>query len=92
MAVVNEVALASVPVPLAEVHVILAWLAALEPAVMLTAPVLEQVTTAVPAFAVGSVLIVNILLDAALEAQGELGVAVNVSVTLPAVISAALGS
>jgi uncharacterized membrane protein len=34
----------------------------------------------------------SVLLDVAFAAQGEFGVAVNVSVTLPAVISAGLGS
>ena len=91
VAVVNEVALASVPVPLVTLHVILAWLVALEPAVIFTTPVVEQVLMTVPAIAVGKVFIVRVLVDVALVAQGELGVAVNVSVTLPALISAALG-
>ncbi len=47
-------ALAKVPVPL-EVQVIPALLLALEPAVIFTAPVLEQVDTAVPAEAVAAV-------------------------------------
>ena len=77
------------PVPL-EVHVVPALLLALEPAVMFTAPVFEQVLTAVPAVAVGAVVIVNVLVEVAF-AQVPFPVAVNVSVTLPAVMSAALG-
>jgi hypothetical protein len=92
VAVVNEVEFANVPVPFDVVQVILAWLVALEPAVIFTAPEAEQVNTSVPAFAVGNVFIVSVLLDVALVAQGEFGVAVNVSVTLPAAISAGLGS
>ncbi len=90
MAVVNEVALANVPVPFEVDQVIPALLLALEPAVMFTAPVLEQVLTAVPADAVGAVVMVKVLVEVAL-AQVPLPVAVKVMVTLPAVISAALG-
>jgi hypothetical protein len=57
---------------------------------MFTAPAEEQVETAVPATAVGAVLIVIFFVEVAL-AQGEFPVAVNVRVLLPAVISAALG-
>ena len=89
MAVVNDVAFAKVPVPL-EVQVVPALLLALEPAVMFTVPVLEQVLTAVPAEAVGAVVIVKVFVEVAL-AQVPLPVAVKVSVTLPAVMSAALG-
>ncbi len=89
MAVVNEVAFAKVPVPL-EAQVTPALLLALEPAVMFTAPLFEQVPTAVPAEAVGAVVIVNVLVDVALV-QVPFAVAVKVRVTLPAVISAALG-
>lgn len=64
---------------------------ALDPAVIFTAPELEHVDTAVPATAVGSVFIVNVLFDVAFAAQGEFGVAVSVMVTLPALISAGLG-
>lgn len=64
---------------------------ALAPAVIFTAPELEQVVMAVPATAVGAGLIVNVLVDVALAAQGELGDAVNVRITLPAAISATLG-
>ena len=90
MAVVNEVALANVPVPFEVDQVIPALLLALEPAVMFTAPVLEQVLTAVPADAVGAVVMVKVLVEVAF-AQVPLPVAVKVMVTLPAVISAALG-
>ncbi len=82
----------NVPVPLVTLQVILAWLVALDPAVIFTAPEFEQVVTAVPATAVGRVLIVSVLVDVALPTQGALGVAVKVNVTLPADISAALGS
>ena len=88
---VNDVELAKVPFPFEVVHVILAWSVALEPAVILTAPELEQVEMAVPATAVGSVLMVKVLFETAFDAHGEFGVAVNVMVTLPAVISAGLG-
>ncbi len=87
----REFAFAKVPVPFEVDHVILAWFVALDPAVILTAPEVEQVLTAVPDTAVGAWLIVNVLFDVAFEAHGEFGVAVNVSVTLPAIISAALG-
>ena len=63
---------------------------ALDPAVIFTAPLLEQVLIAVPATAVGAALIVSVFVDVAL-AQPALPVAVNVIVTLPAAISAALG-
>ncbi len=89
MAVVKDVAFANVPVPL-EVQVTPALLLALEPVVMFTAPLFEQVETAVPAEAVGAVVIVNVLVEVAF-AQVPFPVAVNVSVTLPAVMSAALG-
>ena len=82
-------ALVNVPVPF-DVHTTLAWLAALDPAVMFTAPELEQVETAVPATAVGACVIVKIFVDVAF-AHGAFPVAVKVSVTLPAVMSAALG-
>ena len=82
-------AFANVPVPL-DVQAVPALLVAVEPAVMLTAPVLEQVDTAVPATAVGAVLIVNVFEEVAL-AHVPTPVAVNVMVLLPAVISAALG-
>ncbi len=86
---VKDVAFANVPVPL-EVQVVPALLLALEPAVMFTAPVFEHVPTAVPATAVGAEVIVKVLVEVAL-AQVPLPVAVKVIVTLPAVISAALG-
>ncbi len=57
---------------------------------MLTAPELEQVEMAVPAEAVGAAVMVNVFVDVAFE-QLVLPVAVNVKVTLPAEISAALG-
>ena len=86
---VNEVALAKVPLPL-EVQLTLALFVADEPAVMFTAPELEQVFIAVPATAVAGWLMVIVLVDVALE-QPPLPVAVNVKVLDPAVISAALG-
>ena len=82
-------ALAKVPVPL-DVQVIPALLVALDPAVILTAPVLEQVLTAVPATAVGAAVMVSVLVEVALP-QVPFPVAVNVKVTLPAEISAGLG-
>jgi hypothetical protein len=83
--------LAKVPVPLVVVQVIPALLLALDPAVIFTAPVEEQVVTAVPATAEGAWLIVNVLFEVAFPEHGELGVDVKMSVTLPAVISAGLG-
>jgi len=58
--------------------------------VIFTAPAVEQVDTAVPALAVGGVVMVIVLVDTA-DVQVPFPVAVNVSVLLPAVISAALG-
>ena len=89
MAVVNDVAFTKVPVP-DDVQVIPLLLVALDPAVIFTAPVLEQVVTAVPAMAVGAAVIVSVLVDTAF-AQVPFPVAVNVIVTVPAAISAALG-
>ena len=57
---VNDVASANVPVPL-DVQVVPALLVALDPAVTLTAPELEQVATAVPATAVGAAVIAILL-------------------------------
>jgi len=65
-------------------------LVALDPAVIFTAPELEQVTTAVPAIAVGAAVIVIALFEVA-AAQVPFPLAVKVNVTLPAAISAALG-
>ena len=81
-------AFVNVPVPL-DVQVTPALLVALEPAVIFTAPELEQVATAVPATAVGAAVMVNVLVDVA-AAQVPFPVAVRVNVTLPAAISAAL--
>ena len=64
MAVVNEVALANVPVP-ADVQVMPLLLVALDPAVIFTAPLLEQALTAVPATAVGAAAIVIVFVDTA---------------------------
>jgi hypothetical protein len=63
---------------------------ALEPVVIFTAPVFEQVTIAVPATAVGAAVIVRDFVSIA-SAQPALPVDVKVIVTLPAAISAALG-
>ena len=63
---------------------------ALEPAVIFTAPELEHVEIAVPAAAAGACFIVKVFVDVAF-AHGAFPVAVKVSVTLPAVMSAALG-
>ena len=81
--------MAKVPVPL-EVQVVPALLLALEPAVMFTAPVLEHVPIAEPETAVGAGVMVSVLPEVALV-QVPLAVAVKVMVTLPAVMSAALG-
>ena len=64
MAVVNDVALANVPVP-ADVQMIPLVFVALDPAVIFTAPLLEQVLTAVPATAVGAAVIVSVFVDTA---------------------------
>jgi len=89
VAVVSEFALANVPVPL-DVQVTPALLVALEPAVIFTAPELEQVDIAVPATAVGAVVIVIVLVEVTAE-QVPFPLAVNTNVRLPAVMSAALG-
>ena len=81
--------MAKVPVPF-DVQTIPELFVALDPAVILTAPELEHVDTAVPATAVGAEIIVSVLFEVAFP-QGELPVAVKVSVTFPAEISAALG-
>ena len=81
--------MAKVPVPL-EVQAVPALLLALEPAVMFTAPVLEQVAIAEPETAVGAGVMASVLPEVALV-QVPLAVAVKVMVTLPAVMSAALG-
>ena len=82
--------MAKLPVPFEVVQVMPALLLALEPAVMFTAPVLEQVAIAEPETAVGAGVMVNVLPEVALV-QEPLAVAVKVMVTLPAVMSAALG-
>ena len=89
MAVVNEVALVKVPDPF-DVHVVPVLLVALDPAVIFTAPELEQVATAVPATAVGAAVMVSVLVDTA-SAQVPFPFAVKVKVTLPAALSVALG-
>ena len=61
--VVKEVAFAKVPVPF-DVQVTPTLLLALEPAVILTAPLLEQVAMAVPATAVAAAFTVIVTLDA----------------------------
>ncbi len=92
MAVVNEFSLPNAPVPSGVDHVTLLWFVALDPAVIFTAPKLEQVATAMPASAVGGGDIVSVLVDVATAAeQAPLPLAVNTSVMLPAAISAALG-
>jgi len=87
--VVNELGLVKVPDPL-EVQVTLVWFVALEPAVMLRAPTLEQEVRFDPATAVIGRLIVIVLVAVTLP-QGAFPKAVNVKVLLPAAISAALG-
>ena len=79
-----------VPVPL-DVQVIPLLFVALDPAVIFTAGELEQVTTAVPATAVGASVIVSVLVEIA-SAHVPFPAAVKVNVTLPAVMSAALGA
>ncbi len=59
MAVVKEFAFANEPVPL-DVQAIPALLLALEPVVIITAPVLEQVLMAVPATAVATAFTVTV--------------------------------
>lgn len=85
---VIELALLKEPVPL-DVHATLIWLVALDPAVMFIAPVVLQVANAAPATAVGKERIVKIL-ESITSAQPAL-YAVNVKLTLPAVMSVALG-
>jgi hypothetical protein len=87
--VVNELALAKVPVPL-EVQVILVWLVALEPVVILIAPIEEQTLKSAPATAVIGLLMVNVFVEVEFG-QGAFPFVVNVKMTLPTVISSALG-
>jgi len=82
-------AFAKVPVPL-ELQVIPDVLAALEPVVIFTAPVFEQVLIAVETAVAGPGLIVKVVVELTDE-QPALPVAVRVRMTLPAVISPALG-
>ena len=86
---VNDVGFVKLPVP-DDAQLMPLLLIALDPAVIFTAPVFEQVVTAVPATAVGAGVIVSVLVDTAF-AQVPFPVAVNVIVTVPAAISAALG-
>ena len=71
------------------VQVIPELLVALEPVVIFTAPVFEHVLISVET-AVGAELIVKILVDVA-DAQVPFPDAINIKVTLPAVVSAPLG-
>jgi hypothetical protein len=86
---VSEIALVKVPVPL-EVQSTPAVLVALAPAVMFTAPLVAQVVIDVPATAEAGFVSVNVLVSTTFE-QPALAVAVKVRVTVPAVMSAALG-
>ena len=63
---------------------------ALEPVVILIAPEVEHVPKFGPATEVGDVKIVRVFVEVALLPQNEL-LAVNVNVTTPAALSAALG-
>ena len=69
---VKELASVKFPVPF-DVQVMPEVFVALDPAVILTAPVVEQVVTDVPAFAIGSGVIVRVLSDVTSAAQGEFG-------------------
>lgn len=80
---------AKVPVPLDD-QAVEVKLVALEPAVILMATAVLHALTGVPATAVAGVEIVSIFVDNALTQEGLL--AVKVSVTNPAVLSAALGT
>lgn len=82
-------ALAKVPVPL-EVQATAVWLVAVAPAVIFIEAVVAQMVTAVPALAVITLLMLRFFVAVAF-AQGVLPNAVKVRVTLPAVMSAALG-
>lgn len=82
---VRELALAKVPVPL-EVHKVEVAPVALDPAVILTAPEVLQVVTAVPATAVGAAMKVSVFVATAFGQLPD-AVAVKVRVTLPARIS-----
>ena len=64
------------------VHVTTLKFVAEEPAVIFTAPVLEQVVTTVPDTEVGAAVIVRFFVDPIL-AQGPLPVAVSVTVIVP---------
>ena len=85
---VKVVAPVNVPVPLLVQFTLVAF-GALAP-VILTAPALEQVVWFPPASGVGAAVIVKVFVEVTVE-QGALPVTVKVSVTIPAVISPALG-
>lgn len=89
VAVVKEVAFANVPVPF-EVQAMPVLFVALEPAVILTAPVLEHVAIAVPATAVDAGVMMKLLVEVA-TAHVPFPVDVKVNVVLPTAISAPLG-
>jgi hypothetical protein len=75
----KEFAFANVPVPL-DVQVILDWLVALEPAVILNAPNPTQVVSLGPATAVGVLLeIVNVFVEVAAGQLVWFAVKVNVT-------------
>lgn len=82
-------ALTKVPVPL-DVQATAVWLVALAPAVILREAVVAHMVKAVPATAVITLLMLRVFVAVAFP-QGVFPYAVKVSVTLPAVISAALG-
>ena len=78
-----------VPVPL-DVQAVPALFVALAPDTILTCPEPEQTEKFEPATAVGAGVIVNVFVEVALV-HPVFAVAVNVSITLPALISPALG-
>jgi hypothetical protein len=83
-------ALVKVPDPF-EDQVITDVFEALDPAVIFTSPVVEQIDIAAPASAVGAGVIVTVLFDVATAAHGVFGLAVRVRSTFPAAISPTLG-
>jgi hypothetical protein len=85
------VALVRVPADPFDDQIIPVLFVTLAPVVISTALAVEQMEIAVPASAVGAGVIVTVLLEVASTAHGEFAKAVKVRVTLPAVISPALG-
>ena len=83
-------AFVKVPVP-EDVHCTVEYNEADDPAVMLTEVSVAHMVTGVPAVALGFPIKVSVFCDVTFPEQGVCALAVKVKITLPAVLSAALG-